>query len=98
MRLKLLPMDTVKVDRSFIENIAKDPKDRALVMAIVAMARNLGVKVVAEGVENQQDWDLVASMGCDQVQGYFVSRPLPFAQLLKWLNDFDVQKKFVPGA
>ena len=56
------------------------------------------MKVVAEGVEDQQDWDLVARIGCDQVQGYFVSRPLPFEQLLNWLNDPDIQKKFAPDA
>ncbi len=84
MRLKLLPMDTVKVDRSFIENIARDPKDRALVMAIVAMARNLGVKVVAEGVETMEQLEVLRSfetqplavLRCDKVQGNLFSTPV----------------------
>jgi EAL domain-containing protein (putative c-di-GMP-specific phosphodiesterase class I) len=50
------------------------------------------MKVVAEGVEDQQDWDLVAEIGCDQVQGFFVSRPLPFAHLVKWLDDYQTAK------
>ena len=84
MRLKQLPMDTVKVDRSFIENIAKDPKDRALVMAIVAMARNLGVVVVAEGVETLEQLEVLRSfetqpmevLRCDKVQGNLFSTPV----------------------
>ena len=84
MRLKLMPMDAVKVDRSFIENIAKDPKDRALVMAIVAMARNLGVKVVAEGVETLEQLEVLRSfetqplavLRCDKVQGNLFSTPV----------------------
>ena len=84
MRLKLLPMDAVKVDRSFIENIAQDPKDRALVMAIVAMARNLGVTVVAEGVETLEQLEVLRSfeaqplsvLRCDKVQGNLFSTPV----------------------
>jgi EAL domain-containing protein (putative c-di-GMP-specific phosphodiesterase class I) len=84
MRLKLLPMDTVKVDRSFIENIARDPRDRALVMAIVAMARNLGVTVVAEGVETMEQLEVLRSfetqplavLRCDKVQGNLFSMPV----------------------
>ncbi len=84
MRLKQLPMNAVKVDRSFIENIAKDPKDRALVMAIVAMAGNLGVDVVAEGVETLEQLEVLRSfetqpltvLRCDKVQGNLFSTPV----------------------
>ena len=84
MRLKQLPMNTVKVDRSFINNIARDARDRALVMAIVAMARNLGVSVVAEGVETLEQLEVLRSfetqsptvLRCDKVQGYLFSRPV----------------------
>ena len=83
-RLKQLPLDAVKVDRSFIENITHDHRDRALVMAIVAMARNLGVDVVAEGVETQEQLDVLRSfqgqplemLRCDKLQGYLFSRPV----------------------
>jgi EAL domain-containing protein (putative c-di-GMP-specific phosphodiesterase class I) len=50
------------------------------------------MKVVAEGVEDEQDWELVSEIGCDQVQGYYVSRPLPFNHLLKWLDDHEAKK------
>ena len=84
MRLKLLPMHAVKVDRSFIENIVDDPKDRALVMAIIAMARNLGVEVVAEGVETREqleilsaiEWELPGIFRCDKLQGFLLSKPV----------------------
>jgi EAL domain-containing protein (putative c-di-GMP-specific phosphodiesterase class I) len=84
MRLKLLPMDAVKVDRSFIEHIADDDRDRALVMAIVAMARNLGVDVIAEGVETIEQLKVLRSfeaqpmsvLRCDKVQGYLFSGPV----------------------
>ena len=62
------------------------------------LAKKLNMKVVAEGVENQEDWDLVARLGCDQVQGYFVARPMPFNQLAKWLKDPEVLKRFTPLA
>lgn len=83
-RLKQLPLDAVKVDRSFIENIAHDHRDRALVMAIVAMARNLGVDVIAEGVETPEQLAVLRSfqsqpmdmLRCDRVQGYLFSRPV----------------------
>jgi EAL domain-containing protein (putative c-di-GMP-specific phosphodiesterase class I) len=84
MRLKLLPMHAVKVDRSFVENIVDDPKDRALVMAIIAMARNLGVEVVAEGVETREqleilsaiEWELPGIFRCDKLQGFLLSKPV----------------------
>ena len=84
MRMKHLPMDAVKIDRSFIENIAADPRDRALVMAVVALARNLGVEVVAEGVETREQLEVLRSFSsqplnmfrCDKVQGFLFSRPV----------------------
>ncbi len=83
-RLRQLPIDAVKVDKSFIDHIADDPTDRSLVMAIVAMARNLGLQVVAEGVETLEQLEALQSMEtqplpvvrCDRVQGYLFSRPV----------------------
>jgi len=84
MRMKELPMDAVKIDRSFIQNIALDPRDRALVMAVVALARNLGVEVIAEGVETREQLEVLRSFEsqpvsmfrCDKVQGFLFSRPV----------------------
>jgi EAL domain-containing protein (putative c-di-GMP-specific phosphodiesterase class I) len=96
--LQRIPFSEFKIDRAFVHGVSGDTSALAILESSVLLAKKLGMKVVAEGVEDQQDWDLVASLGCDQVQGYFVSRPLPFPQLLEWLNDLKIQKKFVPGA
>ena len=97
-QLQRIPFSEFKIDRAFVHGVSGDASALAILESSVLLAKKLSMKVVAEGVEDQQDWDVVASLGCDQVQGYFVSRPLPFPQLLKWLNDPLIQKKFVPGA
>jgi EAL domain-containing protein (putative c-di-GMP-specific phosphodiesterase class I)/signal transduction histidine kinase/DNA-binding response OmpR family regulator/HPt (histidine-containing phosphotransfer) domain-containing protein len=97
-QLQRIPFSEFKIDRAFVHGAASDASALAILESSVLLAKKLNMTVVAEGVEDQQDWDLVASLDCDQVQGYFVSRPLPFPQLVKWLNDFKVQKQFVPGA
>ncbi|MGB6337565.1 MAG: GGDEF domain-containing phosphodiesterase, partial [Thermoanaerobaculia bacterium] len=112
MRLKLLPMHAVKVDRSFIENIVNDPKDRALVMAIIAMARNLGVEVVAEGVETREqleilsaiEWEVPGIFRCDKLQGFLLSKPVhtqDVPALFQWAEQpespFQSLKQLVSG-
>ncbi|MDC1287616.1 EAL domain-containing protein [Gammaproteobacteria bacterium] len=97
-QLQRIPFSEFKIDRAFVHGAAREASALAILESSVLLAKKLDMKVVAEGVENQQDWDVVNSVGCDQVQGYFVSRPLPFSQLLKWLDDSETQKKFTPGA
>ena len=97
-QLQRIPFSEFKIDRAFVHGAAREASALAILESSVLLAKKLDMKVVAEGVEDQQDWDVVARIGCDQVQGYFVSRPLPFPQLLKWLNDPDIQKKFIPDA
>ena len=80
--LKRFPMDTVKIDKSFIREMGDDSSDRALVEAIVAMAGSLGLKVVAEGVETAAQLALLRGMGCGHGQGYHFSRPVPAAEFL----------------
>ena len=85
-RLAQLPVDTLKIDQSFISQVPKDPVSRKLVETIVSLARAFNLNTVAEGVENQDQLDFIWHMGCDQSQGYLHSRPLPadeFAHLLK---------------
>ena len=84
-QLQRIPFSEFKIDRAFVHGAAREASARAILESSVLLAKKLDMKVVAEGVEDQEDWDLVSEVGCDQVQGYFVSRPLPFKQLMKWL-------------
>lgn len=74
--VKNFPVDTLKIDRSFISNLAADTRDRAIVQTIIALAASLGLKVVAEGVENAQQLACLRDYACDEVQGYLFSRPV----------------------
>ena len=83
--MKQLPIDKLKIDRSFIINLTTDPIDQAIVTSTIALAKSLGMGVVAEGVEEQSQAVLLKSYGCDELQGYLFSRPLcalEFAKLL----------------
>lgn len=74
--LKRFPVDTVKIDKSFVHDMGSNQNDRALVAAIIAMAQSLGLQVVAEGVEDQTQLNLLRDMGCRRVQGYYFSKPV----------------------
>lgn len=84
--LKKFPVDAVKIDQSFIRNVTADSDDAAIASAIVGMAHKLNLKVIAEGVETLEQLEFLRSINCDEMQGYFVSKPVPgeeFAELLK---------------
>jgi EAL domain-containing protein (putative c-di-GMP-specific phosphodiesterase class I) len=74
--LKRLDIDYLKIDRTFVRDLSTDPNDRILAEAMIALAHKLDLKVIAEGVETEQQRDLLAAAGCDYVQGYLYSRPL----------------------
>lgn len=84
--LKRFPVDSLKLDGSFVREITTDPKNLAIVDAIVAMSHRLGLKVVAEMAETEEQVVLLAAHSCDQVQGYYFSRPVPAAQCAELLR------------
>jgi diguanylate cyclase (GGDEF)-like protein len=89
--LHLLPVDTVKIDRSFVCQADTSAHHRVLIEATVKVARSLGMTTVAEGIETQSQLDVVRNHLCDKVQGYFYSRPLPAPELLAWLATHDAE-------
>lgn len=84
--LKRLPVNELKIDRLFVKQMIVDRVDATIVQSTITMARDLGLKVVAEGVEDQETATLLASYGCDCGQGYFWSRPIPNQELVQWLE------------
>ncbi|HWK52835.1 MAG TPA: EAL domain-containing protein [Hyphomicrobiales bacterium] len=85
-KLKTFPLDTLKIDKSFIRDIETDEEDRVLTETIIRMGKSLGLEVVAEGVETAGQLQLLAAQGCDVVQGYYFSKPLPAAALVDYLR------------
>lgn len=83
--LKILPIDKLKIDISFVREIVTDPDSASLVTAIISMAHNLGLKTIAEGVETEDQWRILRILRCDMVQGFYKSRPLPPLELEKFL-------------
>jgi diguanylate cyclase (GGDEF)-like protein/PAS domain S-box-containing protein len=83
--LKSLPVDELKVDRSFVKHLRDNQSDAVIVRSTVDLGHNLGLRVVAEGVEDQATWQELATLGCDSVQGYYLARPMPAAELVAWL-------------
>jgi diguanylate cyclase (GGDEF)-like protein len=91
-RLKQLPLHTLKIDRSFIRDLGQDPDDETLVRTIIAMAHNLNLKVVAEGVETKLQYDYVKYYGCDTVQGFLFGRPAPCGRIAQMLESGEMKR------
>jgi EAL domain-containing protein (putative c-di-GMP-specific phosphodiesterase class I) len=85
--LKRLPIEEIKVDRSFVMQMHVDANDFMIVRATVDLGRNLGLRVVAEGVEDLATFDRLADFGCDEAQGYYISRPLPAERFVEWVTE-----------
>jgi diguanylate cyclase (GGDEF)-like protein len=83
--LKKLPANAVKIDKSFVTHMTEDHNDAQIVRSTIDLAHNLGMKVIAEGVENREIWECLQSLGCDEAQGYYMSRPSIAAEMTKWL-------------
>ena len=82
----MLPVDEVKIDRTFVADVATDQSDAAIVRSVIDLGRNLGLRVVAEGVEDEEGWRRLRELGCDMAQGYLLCRPMPAADLGVWLD------------
>ena len=85
--LKRLPVDELKIDKSFILGMEESENDAVIVRSTIDLGRNLGLRVVAEGVETAKAWNRLLSLGCDIAQGYYLSRPVPADQLSEWLRE-----------
>jgi diguanylate cyclase (GGDEF)-like protein len=85
------PLDVLKIDRSFIQHISSLADKQAIVDAIIQMAHRLQMKVVAEGVENGQQMELLRKMGCNYIQGYYYSKPLPMDELIEFIQFWEVE-------
>jgi EAL domain-containing protein (putative c-di-GMP-specific phosphodiesterase class I) len=83
--LKRFPIDRLKIDQSFVREATTDSTDAAIIMAIITLAQNLRMKVIAEGVETEDQLRLLRLLKCDEIQGYLFSRPLPPDVLIKLL-------------
>ncbi|MBT1450209.1 EAL domain-containing protein [Glaciecola sp. XM2] len=84
-QLKKLPVNELKIDKAFVLELATNREDQVMVKTLIDLAQNLGLKTVAEGVEDEQSLALLKSMGCTYAQGYFISRPMPVQEANKWL-------------
>jgi diguanylate cyclase len=84
--LRQLPVNQLKIDRSFVMEMSTSPDDDAIVSSAVTLGRSHGLVVVAEGVETEQAWRQLAELGCHLAQGYHISRPLPEPEITRWLQ------------
>ena len=90
--LKRLPVNELKIDRTFVKDMVHDEDDQVIVRTTVDLSHNLGLSVVAEGAEDQETVDALYKLGCDEVQGYFFARPMPIDELKNWLEETEIPK------
>jgi EAL domain-containing protein (putative c-di-GMP-specific phosphodiesterase class I) len=84
--LKALPVHTLKIDRVFVADILENHKDQAIAESIIALGHKLGLSVIAEGIEDDDVWQRLISLNCDEGQGYHLARPMPSTDLLRWMT------------
>jgi EAL domain-containing protein (putative c-di-GMP-specific phosphodiesterase class I) len=90
-QLRDLPFDELKIDRGFVHGAASHSTRRAICTASLRMAQQLKLSVVAEGVERPEDWDLLAQLGCEEVQGFMIAKPMAAAQVRTWIDNWTGQ-------
>jgi diguanylate cyclase (GGDEF)-like protein/PAS domain S-box-containing protein len=86
--LQKLPVDYIKIDQSFVRDMSTSKDSLAIVRSTIDLAHDLGLKVVAEGVETQENWDQLAALGCGSAQGYFIAKPMPAGEFQNWVRQF----------
>ncbi|MEY3515806.1 MAG: hypothetical protein RIS67_23, partial [Pseudomonadota bacterium] len=91
--LKQLPIDTLKIDKSFIRQIGPNTNDNTLVETIIALGHSLGMVMIAEGVESEEHLQMLKQFGCDEIQGYWLSRPLPAEQCLAFIQEHEQRRR-----
>ncbi|MEI7677764.1 MAG: EAL domain-containing response regulator [Betaproteobacteria bacterium] len=87
-QLGRIPFTELKIDKSFVTDCAKNPQQRVILESSIDMARKLGLKTVAEGIETRSDWNLLKELGCSIAQGYFIAKPLPALQFIDWVQNW----------
>jgi EAL domain-containing protein (putative c-di-GMP-specific phosphodiesterase class I) len=100
--LKQLPVSELKIDKSFVLNMENDVGDHMIVRSTIDLGRNLSLKIIAEGVENEKTWHMLKAAGCHFAQGYFMSKPIAAkdleAWILKWNDDIEGEKSSLKQA
>ena len=94
--LSRLPLEELKIDRTFVTDMLTDPAHGAIVRSVIELAHNLGFVVVAEGVEDPQTMQSLRTMNCDSAQGYVLARPMPASDLLRWISDYEPTRELAP--
>jgi EAL domain-containing protein (putative c-di-GMP-specific phosphodiesterase class I) len=84
--LRELPIDEIKIDKSFVGQMTVSEPDAAIVRTVIHLAHDLGKQVCAEGVENEATWRMLCDLGCDLAQGYWIAKPMPANELMQWLD------------
>ncbi|MDQ2808948.1 MAG: EAL domain-containing protein [Chloroflexota bacterium] len=87
-QLKRLPLDQLKIDKTFVREITLNANDATIVRSTIELGHKLGLSVIAEGIEDRATWDLLTQWGCDEGQGYYLSRPIPAAAIPLWVEQF----------
>lgn len=92
-KLQMLPYSELKIDRAFVRGAATTPSSYAILKSSAGLGQRLGMKIVAEGVETQEDWDCALESGCDLIQGFYTARPMPGDQIISWVKNWEQRRK-----